>query len=145
MGKTKTSKHRGSRTCGRGKKAGRGKGKRGGHGHAGGHKHMWIRTLKFERDFFGSKGKGFKRPQSVVAAPVTVNVGDLPRLVERLARDGAVKPAAKELDLDAMGYHKLLGSGSADRAWVLTVGSASPRAVEKVKAAGGKVTPPGQG
>jgi len=46
-----------------------------------------------------------------------VNVGDLPRLVERLAREGTVKPTVKELDLDAMGYHKLLGSGRADRAW----------------------------
>ncbi len=145
MGKTKTSKHRGSRTCGRGKKAGRGKGKRGGRGQAGGHKHKWIYTLKYDRDHFGSKGKGFKRPQVVVAANVTVNVGDLPRLVERLARDGAVKPAAKELDLTALGYHKLLGSGRADRAWVLTVGSASPGAVEKVKSAGGKVKSPGQG
>jgi large subunit ribosomal protein L15 len=144
MGKTKTSKHRGSRTFGRGKKAGRGKGKRGGHGNAGGHKHHWIRTLKYDRDHFGSKGKGFKRPQAIVAASITVNVGELPRIVERLARDGAVKSAAKELDLDALGYHKLLGSGRADRAWVLTVSTASPRAVEKVKAAGGKVTPPGQ-
>ncbi len=139
MGKTKTSKHRGGRTFGRGKKAGRGKGKRGGRGRAGGHKHKWVLTLKTDRNYFGSKGKGFKRPQSVVAAPVTVNVGELGRLVARLARDGTVPKDAAELDLTKLGYHKLLGSGKADRAWDLKVESATPRAVEKVEGAGGKV------
>jgi large subunit ribosomal protein L15 len=139
MGKTKTSKHRGARTFGRGKKAGRGKGKRGGRGRAGGHKHKWILTLKTDRNYFGSKGKGFKRPQSVVAHPVTVNVGELTRLVERLAREGAVPKDAAALDLTTLGFDKLLGSGKADRKWELTVESATARAVEKVEGGGGKV------
>jgi len=140
MGKTKTSKHRGSRTYGRGHKGGRGKGKRGGHGNAGGHKHHWIYTLKYDRDHFGSKGKGFLRPQAVVAQPVTVNVGELKRTCERLEREGAIAKGAKAIDLGAMGFDKLLGSGVPDRAWELTVEFASGSALEKVKAAGGKVT-----
>ena len=139
MGKTKTSKHRGSRTYGRGHKGGRGKGKRGGHGNAGGHKHHWIYTLKYDRDHFGSKGKGFLRPQAVVAQHITINVGDLKRVCERLEREGAVAKGAKDIDLGALGFDKLLGSGVADRAWDITVEYASGSALDKVKSAGGKV------
>jgi large subunit ribosomal protein L15 len=142
MGKTKTRKHRGSRTYGRGKKAGRGHGKRGGVGAAGGHKHKWISTLKYDRDHYGQKGKGFKRPQSVVGQPITINVAQLGPLMERLVRDGIEKKGGKDLNLTALGYDKLLGSGRTDVAWKVTVEEATPRAVEKVESAGGKVTLP---
>jgi large subunit ribosomal protein L15 len=138
MGKTKTSKHRGSRTHGRGKKAGRGHGKRGGVGAAGGHKHKWIATLKYDRDHYGQKGKGFKRPQSVVGQPVTINVSQLRLVKERLIKKG-VEEGGKELDLTALGYDKLLGSGACQGAWEVKVDEATPRAIEKVEAAGGKV------
>jgi large subunit ribosomal protein L15 len=142
MGKTKASKHRGSRTHGRGKKAGRGHGKRGGVGAAGGHKHKWISTLKYDRDHYGQKGKGFKRPQSVVGQPITINVNQLQKLKERLVRDG-IEEGGKTINLTALGYDKLLGSGECKGAWEVTVEAATPRAVEKVEAAGGKVTLPG--
>ena len=141
MGKTKTSKHRGSRTYGRGKKAGRGHGKRGGVGAAGGHKHKWIATLKYDRDHYGQKGKGFKRPQSVVGQPITINVNQLRLLKERLIKDG-IEKGGKEIDLTALGYDKLLGSGACQGAWDVTVEAATPRAIDKVKSAGGKVTLP---
>jgi large subunit ribosomal protein L15 len=141
MGKTKTSKHRGSRTHGRGKKAGRGHGKRGGVGAAGGHKHKWIATLKYDRDHYGQKGKGFKRPQSIVGQPITINVSQLRPLKERLIRDG-IEKGGKEINLTALGYDKLLGSGVCQGAWEVTVEAASPRAIEKVESAGGKVTLP---
>ena len=142
MGKTKTRKHRGSRTFGRGKKSGRGKGKRGGTGAAGGHKHRWISTLKHDRNHFGQKGKGFKRPQSVVGQPITINVGQLELLMARLVRDGVETTGGKELNLTALGYDKLLGSGTVDGAWQVTVDKATPRAIEKVESAGGKVNLP---
>lgn len=142
MGKTKTSKHRGSRTFGRGKKAGRGHGKRGGTGAAGGHKHKWISTLKTDRHYFGQKGKGFKRPQSVVGQPIAINVGQLELLMRRLVRDGIEKEGGKVLDLTALGYDKLLGSGTIQGAWQVTVDAATPRAIEKVESAGGKVNMP---
>ncbi len=139
MGKTKTEKHRGARTHGRGKKAGRGHGKRGGVGAAGGHKHKWIATLKYDRDHYGQKGKGFKRPQSVVGQPETINVDQLRKLKERLIKDGIEKEGGKEIDLTALGYDKLLGSGVVQGAWQVTVDAATPRAVEKIESAGGKV------
>ena len=141
MGKTKISKHRGSRTHGRGKKAGRGHGKRGGVGAAGGHKHKWIATLKYDRDHYGQKGKGFKRPQSVVGEPITINVGQLRTLKERLIKDGIDK-GGKDINLSALGYDKLLGSGTVQGAWQVTVEAATPRAIEKVETAGGKVNLP---
>ncbi len=144
MGKTKTSKHRGARTHGRGKKAGRGHGKRGGVGAAGGHKHKWIFTLKYDRDHYGQKGKGFKRPQSVVGQPITINVGQLPLLMERMERDGVKKKGSAELDLSVLGYDKLLGSGRVEEAWKVTTDAATPRAMEKIESAGGKVTLPDQ-
>ena len=139
MGKTKTSKHRGSRTHGRGKKAGRGHGKRGGVEAAGGHKHKWIATLKYDRDHYGQEGKGFKRPQSVVGQSLTINVGQLGPQMERLEREGLEKKGSKELNLTALGYQKLLGSGNVEVAWKVTVDAATPRAVEKIETAGGKV------
>jgi len=139
MGKTKTSKHRASRTYGRGKKAGRGHGKRGGVGNAGGHKHKWISTLKYDRDHYGQKGKGFKRPQSVVGQAITINVNQLRVLKERLIKDG-VEEGGKAIDLTALGYDKLLGSGICQGSWEVTVEAASPRAIEKVESAGGKIT-----
>ncbi len=141
MGKTKTSKHRGARTHGRGKKAGRGHGKRGGVGAAGGHKHKWIATLKYDRDHYGRKGKGFKRPQSVVGQPITINVNQLRLLKERLIKDG-IEKGGKDINLTALGYDKLLGSGACQGAWEVTVEAATPRAIDKVKSAGGKVTLP---
>jgi large subunit ribosomal protein L15 len=141
MGKTKTSKHRGSRTYGRGKKAGRGHGKRGGVGAAGGHKHKWIATLKYDRDHYGQKGKGFKRPQSVVGQAITINISQLRKLKERLIKEG-VEKGGKEINLTALGYDKLLGSGACQGAWDVTVEAASPRAIEKVNDAGGKVNLP---
>lgn len=142
MGKTKTSKHRGSRTHGRGKKAGRGHGKRGGVGAAGGHKHKWISTLKYDRQHYGQKGKGFKRPQSVVGQPITINVSQLRNLKERSIKEG-VEEGGKTINLTALGYDKLLGSGACQGSWEVTVEAASPRAIEKVEAAGGKVNLPG--
>ena len=58
---SKTSKYRGGRTHGRGRKAGRGAGLRGGRGNAGLHKHKWISTVKYSPEHFGRRG--FKRPQ----------------------------------------------------------------------------------
>jgi len=67
-GKTKTSKHRGSRTCGRGKKAGRGKGKRGGHGHAVAQAHVDPHPQVRAR-LLRLQGQGLQAPPVVVARP----------------------------------------------------------------------------
>jgi len=136
---SKTSKYRGSRTHGRGKKAGRGAGLRGGRGNAGLHKHKWISTVKYDPEHFGRHG--FKRPQSVVSSKVTINLSDLEQALPRLAEEGAAveKDGKWSVDLAKLGIDKLLGSGKVTKALVVKVAEASGNAEEKLKAAGGEL------
>jgi len=134
---SRTSKFRGSRTHGRGKKAGRGAGLRGGRGNAGLHKHKWISVVKYCPDYFGHHG--FKRPQSVVCDKVTMNLAEVEQALPSMAKDGfAVQKDGKwSVDLTKMGVDKLLGSGRISTAISVKVAEASATALEKLKSAGG--------
>ena len=136
---SRTSKFRGSRTHGRGKKAGRGAGLRGGRGNAGLHKHKWISVVKYCPDYFGHHG--FKRPQSVVYSKVTMNLSEVEQSLPSLSKDGfAVHKDGKwSVDLSKMGVDKLLGSGRVRTAMDVKVAEASAKAEEKLKVAGGSV------
>jgi large subunit ribosomal protein L15 len=134
---SRTSKFRGSRTHGRGKKAGRGAGLRGGRGNAGLHKHKWISVVKYCPDYFGHHG--FKRPQSVVSDKITMNLSEVEQSLPTLAKDGfAVEKDGKWIvDLTKLGVDKLLGSGRISTAMTVRVAEASATALEKLKSAGG--------
>ncbi len=134
---SRTKKFMGSRTHGRGKKAGRGAGLRGGRGNAGLHKHKWISVVKYCPDYFGHHG--FKRPQSVIADKITVNLSEVEQSLTILAKDGfAVQKDGKwTVDLTKMGIDKLLGSGRISTPISIKVPEASASALEKLKAAGG--------
>jgi large subunit ribosomal protein L15 len=134
---SKTSKFRGSRTHGRGKKAGRGAGLRGGRGNAGLHKHKWISVVKYCPDYFGHHG--FKRPQSVVCHKVTMNLSEVEQALPSMVKDGfaAQKEGKWSVDLTKMGVDKLLGSGRISTAISVKVAEASATALEKLKSAGG--------
>jgi len=134
---SRTSKFRGSRTHGRGKKAGRGAGLRGGRGNAGLHKHKWISIVKYDPDYFGHHG--FKRPQSVVSGKVTMNLSEVEQSLPRLARDGFAvqKDGRWTVDLTRLGVDKLLGSGRIGTAVMVKVEEASAKAEAKLKEAGG--------
>ena len=137
---SRTSRFRAGRTHGRGMKAGRGAGKRGGRGNAGLHKHKYMSVIKYDPDHFGRHG--FKRPQSVVGTPVTLNVQDLDEHIDKwVASNLAVRKGdgKYEVDLGAMGYNKLLGTGNLRGKFTVTVSHASAKAVEKVQGAGGSV------
>jgi len=136
---SRTSKFRGSRMHGRGKKSGRGAGIHGGRGNAGLHKHKYISLLKYMPDHFGHHG--FKRPQSVVAQNVTINLSELELSMESLKKKGfaEVKSGKTIVDLRKAGIDKLLGSGKITTPVEVIVDSASARAKEKLKAAGGKL------
>jgi len=134
---SRTSKFRGSRTHGRGKKAGRGAGLRGGRGNAGLHKHKWISTVKYFPDHFGHHG--FKRPQSVVSGKVTMNLSEVELSLPSLSKDGiAIQKDGKwTVDLSKLGVDKLLGSGKIKTPLMVKVTDASANAEKKLKAAGG--------
>jgi large subunit ribosomal protein L15 len=136
---SRTSKFRGSRTHGRGKKAGRGSGLHGGKGNAGLHKHKYITLVKYMPDHFGHHG--FKRPQSVVAQNITINLSELEANLESLKKDGfaEVKSGKTVVDLRKAGIDKLLGSGRISIPVEVIVDSASARAKEKLAEAGGKI------
>jgi len=129
----KGKKMRGKMTHGRGKKGGRGAGLKGGRGRAGANKHrfLMLQVLGGKHAHMAAKPWGRIGFVSKSRTPdaVTLNIGQL------FARF----PEAKEIDLQAAGYTKLLGSGTIDSAVKVKVGAATTRAVEKIEAAGGSV------
>lgn len=136
---SRTKKFRGYRTHGRGKKSGRGAGIIGGHGQAGLGKTGKIGMLKFYRDHYGRHG--FKRPQCMVQANRTINVGELSEQIERFVSMGFAKKdgEAYTVNLSDAGIDKLLGNGSIGFAVNVTVAEASEKAREKIAEAGGSV------
>ena len=131
----KAKKMRGNHTHGRGKKAGRGAGLKGGRGRAGANKHRFLMLQilggKHEHTQARRWGRiGFKyRSRDGNPKPVSLNVGDLSLRF----------PGKSEIDLQAAGYGKLLGSGHAPAKVTIKVDTATAGAIEKVKAAGGQV------
>jgi len=70
-----------------------------------------------------------------------LNAGDLDEIVEKLAELGIVEKEGEvfKVDLTELGYSKLLGSGRVTKKIEARVFEATPKAIEKIEAAGGKV------
>lgn len=127
----KIRKQRGHRTHGYGSpKKNRGKGSHGGRGYAGSTKHMKLWIKKNEPDRIGKRGFQSLKGKGVVKVKA-INLRDLARIISR-------KNITGDIDLKALGYDKLLGSGQASGK--LTVkGRVSAKAKEKIEKAGGNV------
>ena len=124
---SRTNKFRGrSRYHGRGKKAGRGAGKRGGRGNAGLYKHKVMTRLKYMPGHWGMHG--FNRHPGLRVVNSSINLGKVAEIAD-----------GDSIDLSEMGFDKLLGRGSIDRALTIKVAEASAKAIQKVEAAGGSV------
>jgi len=132
----KIRKQRGSRTHGWGRvgqhRAG---GSRGGHGKAGFHKHKWSYVIKYEPDYFGKRG--FTSPKSVRRKVNVINVGVLDEMAEKLST--RMEKNKFFIDLESLGYTKLLGTGNVTKLLIVKVPSCSSSATEKVKEAGGQI------
>ena len=136
----KTRKLRGSRTMGYGRVGQHRKGgMKGGKGKAGGRKHFWIQTVKYNPDRY--RKVGFKPPSALKPRPDTINVGELEDLALKALGAGQLKNRAGtlELDLIGLGYGKLLGRGEVRTSLRLRVSAYTPRALEKIEAAGGEI------
>lgn len=137
----KLSRARGSKTHGGGSmKKRRGAGHRGGRGAAGSGKRGDGKKPSFWKDQKYFSGRKFKSIN-----PNTVNSINLSLVADKLFAWQDTDYVSKDkdkisIDLSAAGYDKLLGSGKAPKGAVFSVKSASKKAVEKVEAAGGKVT-----
>ncbi|PIN76417.1 50S ribosomal protein L15 [Candidatus Woesearchaeota archaeon CG10_big_fil_rev_8_21_14_0_10_36_11] len=135
----KVVRYRGHTTHGGGhRKKRRGAGSRGGHGRAGtgkraGHKKAGGMVITGKRGF---------RPRREVVFVVPTNVGYFTReTVEKLVAKGkAVKDGdSYSIDLETLGYTKLLGTGNTTLKLHIRVLQYSSRAEEKIKAAGGDI------
>ncbi len=138
----KVTKYRGGGTHGGGaRKKRRGAGSRGGRGRAGSGKRAGHK--RFGR-VLGQHGF---TPKNVFAVKA-VNVSYFtPERVSRLVQEGkAVKEGNfYSIDLKALGYNKLLGTGKTPVKLKLKVRSCSAGAAEKIKAAGGEVISSAEG
>lgn len=130
----KTRKMRGSRTHG--------------YGQVGQHRVGGIRgRRKAERNRHGRAyaltqepsrfRKGFISPRSVGRKNNVINVGELEELASRL--DLKREKGKLRLDLDKLGYTKLLGMGKITKPFSIKVASFSEKAAKKIEEAGGKI------
>ena len=170
--KKKVKKYRGTRTCGGGShKKRRGAGSRGGRGRAGSHKHHYIKMIKMGwefgkhgftrpkvvRKYYRSskilrknlemlmrEGKIDKKLYRFFCSKVEMNVGDLDAVIEKLVSAGLAKVENGKyiVDLEIIGYKKLLGRGTVNKAIVVKVLEATETASRKIKEAGGDVILP---
>ncbi len=111
-------------------------GGRGGKGGAGGRKHFWIRTVKYEKDRYLSKG--FLPPSAKKAKTTTINVGELEELAQKVLTEYGVK-GGNELDLTSLGIGKILGRGKISTALNIKVSEITMSAQEKIEEAGGSI------
>lgn len=138
----KSRKMRGSRTHGYGRVGQHRKaGSRGGRGAAGLHKHKWTWVVKYHPDWFGKHG--FKNPNPTIKKDEirAINLRELSERVEELLQRNLLKIENDLIvvNLEELGYNKLLGEGSITKPMKILVPRATRTAVEKVKGAGGEV------
>jgi len=134
----KIRKMRGSRTHGYGQIGQHRKGSKGGR-KAGRHKNGWTYVIKYEPDYFGKKG--FTSQKALSRKINVINVGELDELANKLAAEEKLEGKGKKvfLDLDKLGYNKLLGMGKVNKPMFIKVGSHSEVAAKKIEEAGGQI------
>lgn len=136
----KVRRQRGSRTHGWGQigqhRAGGG---RGGHGKAGLDKHKWTYVVKHDPTYWLKTG--FVSARSLGKTVSIINVGKLDDLTDRLESEKKLEKKDKKifLDLESLGFDKLLGTGSVSKPIVVKVGAYSEAASRKLEEAGGEI------
>ena len=71
----------------------------------------------------------------------SINLKTIEEMCDAWVADGIATKKGKivSLNLQSMGYDKLLGTGSTKQLYKLTINAASAKAVEKIEAAGGEI------
>ena len=135
----KTRKKRGSRTCGYGRVGQHRKSGTKGERRAGRHKHLWSYVIKYEPDYFGKRG--FTSPRSLRRKVNSINLSQLEELIEKLSAEEKIEEKNGKLfvDLEKLGYTKLLGMGKISKPVIIKVPAFSTSAAEKIKAVGGQI------
>lgn len=119
----------------------KGKGHKGGSGRAGRGKRAAHRKQAFLKAGLKLGKKGFKRPQSLTEEKTTINIGKINEKSEELLEMGAAEKKGDKIlvNLDKLGYDKVLGKGRVSKPLVIKAKNFSKKAKEKVKGAGGKI------
>lgn len=96
--------------------------------------------MKYQPDRYGKHG--FKRPN--IVEENTINVGSLDELAKRLVeRNQALEEEGKiSIDLNKLGYDKILGWGQVTNPLIVRVNSFSKKAAKKIEEAGGQILKP---
>lgn len=131
----KIRKKRGSRTQGYGRVGQHRKTGSKGMRKAGRHKHGWTYVIKYEPEYFSKRG--FTSPKSLRQRINAINVGQLCEIAERVSTktdEGKIF-----IDLESLGYNKLLGAGKVTKPLIVKVASYSKSAEEKIKEVGGQI------
>ncbi len=134
----KNTRQRGSKTHGWGAmKKHRGKGNKGGSGRAGTGKRADSKKpsyWKLEKEK-GFKKKGIKKKIKVI------NICYLEENFDRLLKDNKIKKQEDNyvLNLEEIGYNKLLSKGKISKKIIINVPFASKKSLEKIKKIGGNV------
>lgn len=114
--------HRGTRSCGRGRKGSRKRSSGRGLAGSGKHKLSWIQ--KYKPGHFGAESmKGKKKPKAI-------NVGYL--------NEWAVTNSKDEVNALSLGFQKVLGRGEVTKAITVKAKVFTASAKEKIESAGGK-------
>lgn len=133
----KNVRQRGTKThgCGSMKKR-RGAGNRGGRGRSGSGKRGDQKKPSYWKD---KVIKGFSSKSRTQVQQI--NIKSVENLLGTLVKQGKANKTEKgfELDLGSIGYNKLLAAGKPNHKLIITVDSASKRAMDLIKTAGGSV------
>lgn len=136
----KVRKQRGSRTHGYGQVGQhRCRGGRGGTGKAGLDKHKWTYVLKHDPTYW--EKKGFVSTKALGRKISIINVGKLDDLANKLESAKKLRKKGNKifLDLENLGFDKLLGNGKIVSPMIVKVGSYSEAASRKLEDAGGEI------
>jgi large subunit ribosomal protein L15 len=136
----KVRKYRGSRTHGWGQVGQhRARGGRGGTGKAGLDKHKWSYVIKYDPTYWLKKG--FVSTKTLGKKVSIINVGKLDDLADKLESEKKLERKEKKifLDLESLGYDKLLGTGEIAKPMLVKVASYSEAASRKLENAGGQI------
>jgi large subunit ribosomal protein L15 len=96
---------------------------------------LWSYVIKYEPNYFGKVG--FTSPKSLKKREKGINVGTLEGIAAKF--QGGKEGDKALIDLEAMGYTKLLGAGRITKPLTIKVPSCSKYAAEKIKKAGGQI------
>ena len=136
----KVRRQRGSRTHGWGQVGQhRARGGRGGTGKAGLDKHKWTYVIKHDPTYW--EKKGFVSARTLNKTVKIINVGKLDDLVDKLESEKKLEKKEKKifLDLEKLGYNKLLGTGEVSKPMLVKIASYSEAASRKLEEAGGQI------